>query len=109
VRGLFVPENDLERSLALATADPSRRQAFYRDFGQATVYFASVKRLTAALKDADGCIGINALEFLRITRGAEVILNPGSGCAKVFSAGEIATILDGGAAGGDGGRPADGG
>jgi hypothetical protein len=38
-----------------------------------------------------------------------VILNPGSGCAKVFSAGEIATILDGGAAGGDGGRPADGG
>ena len=143
---MFVPENDLERSLALATADPSRRPVFYRDFGQATVYFVlhgpppaepgpftltrgahlriapvkadsrsylpvftSVKRLTAALKDADGCIGINALEFLKITRGAEVILNPGSGCAKVFSAGEIATILDGAAAGGGGGRPADGG
>ena len=36
---MFVPENDLERSLALATADPSRRPVFYRDFGQATVYF----------------------------------------------------------------------
>jgi hypothetical protein len=134
---MFVPENDLERSLALATADPARRPAFYRDFAQATVYFVphgpapsatgpftlvrgaclriapvkvegraylplftSVTRLTAALRDADGCVGITALEFLKVTRGAEVILNPGSGCAKIFTADEIAGILDGAAADG---------
>jgi hypothetical protein len=57
--------------------------------------FSSVRRLGAAVRGDVGCIGINALEFMKLTRGAELLLNPGSGCGKVFTKEEIAAILDG--------------
>ncbi|HEX2778327.1 MAG TPA: enhanced serine sensitivity protein SseB C-terminal domain-containing protein [Gemmatimonadaceae bacterium] len=59
--------------------------------------FSSLPRLQAVLTSEVGYIAINALEFMKITRGAELALNPGSEYGKIFTAAEIAGILDGGA------------
>ncbi|NUO65659.1 MAG: hypothetical protein HOQ11_05135 [Gemmatimonadaceae bacterium] len=62
--------------------------------------FSSLPRLEAVVDRQVGYIAINALEFMKITRGAELVLNPGSEYGKIFTAAEIAGILDGGAGGG---------
>jgi hypothetical protein len=38
---------------------------------------------------------LNALEFMKITRGADLILNPGSEFGKEFTKAEIESLLDG--------------
>lgn len=57
--------------------------------------FSSLPRLQAFLRHEAGYIALNALEFLKITQGADLILNPGAEYGKEFLASEIAAILDG--------------
>jgi len=57
--------------------------------------FSSLPRLQAVLQEEARYISLNAREFLEITRGAELVLNPGSDYGKEFTAAEIASILDG--------------
>jgi len=57
--------------------------------------FSSLPRLQAVLKHEAGYISMNALKFLEITKGADLILNSGSDYGKELTSAEIATILDG--------------
>ncbi len=57
--------------------------------------FSSLTRLRAAIQNEVGNLAMNALEFLKIIHGAELVLNPGSDCGKEFTREEIAGILDG--------------
>jgi hypothetical protein len=128
----FEPQNDLERSLMRASADPAHRPQFYRDFvasqlfviddgepaakeGETTLQegralrlrtielngklylpvFSSLLRLQAVLQEQASYIALNALEFLKITRGADLVLNPWSDYGKEFTAAEVESILDG--------------
>lgn len=61
--------------------------------------FSSLPRLQAVIAGEVAYIALNAVEFMKITRGAELVLNPGSEYGKIFTAPEIAGILDGGASG----------
>ncbi|MEZ6071344.1 MAG: enhanced serine sensitivity protein SseB C-terminal domain-containing protein [Pirellulales bacterium] len=129
---MFLAENDLERSLMSATADPSHRPQFYRDLLIADVYFvqagegsldiqhgvlqegsdiqipslkrdgedwlpvfSSLARLQQSLQKEAMYLRLNAKDFFEITRGANVVLNPGLDYGKEFTAAEIAGILDG--------------
>jgi hypothetical protein len=57
--------------------------------------FSSLPRLQAAAQSEVSYIALNALEFMKITRGAELILNPGSEYGKEFTKAEIESLLDG--------------
>ena len=57
--------------------------------------FSSLARLQAAVQSEVSYIALNALEFMKITRGAELILNPGSDFGKEFTKAEIESLLDG--------------
>jgi hypothetical protein len=57
--------------------------------------FSSLPRLRAAVESEVSYIALNALEFMKMARGAELILNPGSDYAKEFTKAEIESILDG--------------
>ena len=57
--------------------------------------FSSLARLQAALTGEAAYLGINALEFLKITKGSPLLLNPGSAYGKEFTESEVASILDG--------------
>ena len=92
---MFVPENELERSLVAAVRDPAARPDFYRQLVASNIFvadgamFSSLTRLnTATYRE------MNALEFLKSARGTKVLLNPGS-TGKEFLPEEIESILDG--------------
>ena len=57
--------------------------------------FSSLVQLQSTLKEEAGYIALNALEFIKITKGAEFILNPGADFGKEFIESEIASIIDG--------------
>ncbi|MCZ6863138.1 MAG: enhanced serine sensitivity protein SseB C-terminal domain-containing protein [Alphaproteobacteria bacterium] len=57
--------------------------------------YSSLHRLQAALQEDAGYIALNALEFMKLTHGAELLLNPGSDFGKEFSKVEIQSIIDG--------------
>lgn len=57
--------------------------------------FSSLSRLQAALTGEASFVEMNALEFMRATHGAPLLLNPGSECGKEFTAKETASIVDG--------------
>lgn len=57
--------------------------------------FSSVPRLQAAITDEVAYLGINALDFLEMTMGSALILNPGSDYGKEFTPQEAASIVDG--------------
>ena len=57
--------------------------------------FSSLLRLQAVLQHEAGYIAMNALEFLKTTKGAEVVLNPGSEYRKEFTKEEIQSVIDG--------------
>jgi len=56
--------------------------------------FSSPARLQLVTQGTPSYIVLNALEFLRLTRGANIVLNPGSEYSKQFTAEEIAGLLD---------------
>jgi hypothetical protein len=89
----FIPEKadriTLEQGMELKIAPVEMNGRSYLPI------FSSVARLRAVIQSEVGYIGMNALEFLKITRGAELILNPGSDYGKEFTQDEIAGILDG--------------
>jgi SseB protein C-terminal domain/SseB protein N-terminal domain len=57
--------------------------------------FSSLPRLQQALQAEAGYIAVNALELMKITLGAEMVLNPGSDFGKEFTRQEIQSIVDG--------------
>jgi hypothetical protein len=57
--------------------------------------FSSLQQLQAALSEPSAYIAISAIEFMKITRGANLLLNHGSAYGKELPAEEIASILDG--------------
>jgi hypothetical protein len=57
--------------------------------------FSSLPRLQATLQTPEGYVGLNALTLMKITQGAEFILNPGSDYGKEFTREEIASLIDG--------------
>jgi hypothetical protein len=57
--------------------------------------FSSLPRLQVVLTGPSSYVALNALQFLEITRGADLVLNPGSDFGKEFTAAEIESILDG--------------
>ena len=57
--------------------------------------FTSVRRLNQFINEPESYIGMNSLDFFNLTKGADVMLNPGSDYGKSFSVSEIASILDG--------------
>jgi hypothetical protein len=57
--------------------------------------FSSLPRLQAVVRSEVSYIALNALEFMKITRGADLILNPGSEFGKEFTKAEIESLLDG--------------
>ena len=57
--------------------------------------FSSLQRLQSAIEEEVSYIAINSLEFLKMTQGAEIILNPGADFGKEFTQSEITSILDG--------------
>lgn len=57
--------------------------------------FSSLSRLQATLKDDAGFLALNALEFLKITKGSDILLNPSADFGKEFTKDEIQSIIDG--------------
>ena len=57
--------------------------------------FSSLPRLQAVVTSEVGYLEIGAIELLRLTRGADLILNPGSDYGKELTKEEIARLLDG--------------
>ena len=57
--------------------------------------FTSLPRLQATIQHEVAYIALNAVEFMKITQGANLLLNPGSDYGKEFTKEEIASIIDG--------------
>lgn len=57
--------------------------------------FSSLTRLRATLDSKVAYLGINALALLELTKGAALLLNPGSDYGKEITEKEAASILDG--------------
>ncbi len=57
--------------------------------------FSSLSRLQSVLREEAGYLALNAIEFMKITQGADFILNPGSDYGKEFTKEEIASLIDG--------------
>ena len=119
---MFEPQNDLERSLVAATTDPAARPQFYRDLAASVLFvihdgppvenqlsvrnlefngesylpvFSSLPRLQAMIQEETGYVSMNALDLMKVTRGARLVLNPGSEYGKAFLPEEVEAILDG--------------
>ena len=57
--------------------------------------FTSLRRLEAVLPDKATYLRMNAREFLKLTRGATLLLNPGSAYGKEITPEEAASFADG--------------
>lgn len=57
--------------------------------------FSSLPRLQAVIREEVTFVAMNAIELMKIIRGAEFVLNPGSDYGKEFTKEEIASIVDG--------------
>ncbi|HKV41732.1 MAG TPA: enhanced serine sensitivity protein SseB C-terminal domain-containing protein [Blastocatellia bacterium] len=57
--------------------------------------FSSLERLQVALTAEAAYLGINALDFLKMTQGSPLLLNPGSVYGKEFTEPEVASLIDG--------------
>lgn len=81
-----------------AVTIPAGAQLSFRQVSQNGVnyipVFSSPSRLQMVTQGTPSYIVLNAYEFFRLTRGANVVLNPGSDHTKQFSAAEIAELLD---------------
>jgi hypothetical protein len=57
--------------------------------------FSSLPRLQFFYKHETQFLELRTLDYLSMTRGAEIVLNPGSDYGKEFTASEVTSILDG--------------
>lgn len=57
--------------------------------------FSSVSRLQQVIETEVAYLDLNALELMKLTQGAELLLNPGSDYGKEFTKSEIESIIDG--------------
>ena len=57
--------------------------------------FSSLARLQAVIQSEVTYLAMNALELMKVTRGARLLLNPGSDYGKEFLPEEIESIVDG--------------
>lgn len=128
----FIPENDLERALVAAVADPAAAPRFYelllsaqllvmgsaegqedardpfrvapgqnlkleigeRDGRKFLPVFSSVARMQEWVKAETRYLAMTGRDLLETTRGAPVILNPGSSHGKELTPQQVAQLLD---------------
>lgn len=57
--------------------------------------FSSVPRIQAVINGEVGYLALNALEFLKIVNGSDLVLNPGSEYGKEFTKNEVERIVSG--------------
>lgn len=119
----FTPQNKFETSLLSAAQNTASIPQFYKDFAQAEIYlihegeatdgqklniqqiefngkmyipiFSSIPRIQSAIKSEVKYVGIKAIELVKATQGAELLLNPGSEYGKTFTRTELLSILNG--------------
>lgn len=113
----FVPENDLEKTMLRAAAEPSARADFYRallasnlivlgrfgetmeietvanESGRYHPIFTAPSRLTPFVPEGMANFTIAARTLFEATRGAQFVINPGSELGKVLSPEEIDWFL----------------
>jgi type III secretion system (T3SS) SseB-like protein len=70
-------------------------QSFERDGRTWLPIFSSLERLEHYIRNDSNYLQLHAKDFFEITRGAHVILNPGSPYGKEFLPEEIEQLLDG--------------
>ncbi|HUR80096.1 MAG TPA: enhanced serine sensitivity protein SseB C-terminal domain-containing protein [Thermoanaerobaculia bacterium] len=113
--------NALETALMAAAKDPAARPDFYRTLvasdvvvvnasdephqlgvqpievngAPAIAIFSSLERLRAVITSQVNYLQLNALELMKITRGARLVLDPGSDYGKELLPDEIGRIIDG--------------
>jgi hypothetical protein len=68
---------------------------YERDGNRIIPIFSSLPRMQTFIKREASYIAMPAPDFLKMTRGATLVLNPGCDYGKEFTPGEIASILDG--------------
>jgi hypothetical protein len=78
-----------------AKGDTLELNTWERDGKTVVAIFSSLPRLNAFIKEEVTYIAINATDFLELTRGAILVLNPGSDFGKEFTEAEITSIIDG--------------
>jgi hypothetical protein len=68
---------------------------FQRDNQTLIPIFSSLPRLQTFIKQEANYVAMKTPDFLKMTKGATLLLNPGSDYGKEFTAPEIASLLDG--------------
>jgi hypothetical protein len=68
---------------------------FERDGHTIIPVFTSLPRLQAFIKHEANYIAMKTPDFLQMTKGTNLLLNPGSDYGKEFTAAEVASLLDG--------------
>ncbi len=79
----------------LHAGETLRLQTWDREGTTVVPMFSSLPRLEAFIRAEASYLRLNALELMRITQGAALVLNPRSDYGKDFAPNEIAAILDG--------------
>lgn len=85
---------DIENGVLKAESRVSIRQIVSEDKTYIPI-FSSVQRLEQFVNERVTYLAMHSVDFFTLTKGAEVLLNPGSDYGKAFSVSEIAAILDG--------------
>ena len=81
--------------LALAKGAPVTLMTFNREGHTIVPIFSSLPRMQAFIKKEVNYVAMKTPDFLNMTKGTTLVLNPGSDYGKEFTAAEIASILDG--------------
>ncbi len=88
------PENK-QRAEAAAGGSPNVLSVQYDDGKTYLLFFSSMARLKEFVPEGAWHCGVKGREFFETTRGAELMLNPGTECCKLFTKLELAKLLDG--------------
>ena len=95
---LFVVEEGPPRTSGPRTLEEGAKLSlvtFEREGHRVIPIFSSLPRLGVFIKEEVNYIAMKTPDFLKMTKGATLVLNPGSDYGKEFNAAEIASLLDG--------------
>ena len=84
-----------EERTTLAADTEIQIESVAHDGAPHLVIYSSLPRLQASLSGEVAYLALNALELMKLTEGASLLLNPGAEFGKAFTPEEIASILDG--------------
>jgi hypothetical protein len=83
------------QELTVKEGDLIELQQIEHDGKEYIPIFSSLAQLQAVAPDDVAYLELNALDFMKMTLGTPLFLNPGSEYGKEFPPGEVAAILDG--------------